>query len=265
MLYMQEMLFEVAFMPKDVKENSSSVCVIIDVIRASTTITHLLKKGCAEIVLTNDERVTMQENPSYRNGGTVICAEQISGDAAEGADFSPSLMAVDEVDVGDRRVVMRTTNGTVAIHTLQERGVKHIFVGCMNNAEAVMREAVLLAKELETSVMIVSAGRDSTRIAALDDAYCAAELLKYGKQIAEGNDMTPVVADSGVIASSLLLAYQDATDAFLQSASGAVMQRIHCEKDIFTCALKNTTDIVGKVSIDEDNIVIKKVKKVIFS
>ncbi|RHW40394.1 hypothetical protein D1B31_12670 [Neobacillus notoginsengisoli] len=262
---MNEILFEVAFMPKDVKENSSPVCVVIDVIRASTTMTHLLKKGCREIVLTNDEQQTMLENPSFRNDGTVICAEQLSGSAAEGADFSPSLMAVAKGDVEGRRVVMRTTNGTVAIHTLQERGVKHIFVGCMNNAEAVMREAVLLAKELDTGVMIVAAGRDNTRIAALDDAYCAAELLKYGKQIAMENELTPIVADSGVIASSLLVAYKDATDAFLQSASGAVMKRIDCERDIFTCAEKNTTDVVGKASFIENKISVKEVGKLVYS
>ena len=262
---MNELLFEVAFTPADVKVKSATVCVVIDVIRASTTITQLLKKGSTEVVLTNDEQQTMQENPSYREDGTVICAEQVSGDAAERADFSPSLIEVEKVDVLGRRVVMRTTNGTVAAHKLQERGIEHIFIGCMNNAKAVMQEAVLLAKELETSIMIVSAGRHATEIAALDDAYCSAVLLEHGQQAAHVESLVPVIADSGLIAGSLLLAYKNTEEAFLQSASGAVMYKIGCEADIFTCARVNTTDAVGKVSLSAGKIVIQKIKNRIYS
>lgn len=262
---MKEMLFEVAFMPSDVAVNSTAVCVVIDVIRASTTITHLLEKGSSEVVLTNNEQQTMLENPDYQADGTLVCAEQVSGDAAEIADFSPSLLAVAQADVFNRRVVMRTTNGTVAVHKLQERGVEHIFIGCMNNAKAVMKEAVLLAKELETSMMIVSAGRHATEIAALDDAYCSAVLLEYGKQAAQTENLIPVVADSGVMAGSLLLAYPNTAAAFLQSASGAVMHNIGCKADIFTCAEANTTDVVGKVSVDADKIIIQKIKTSVYS
>jgi 2-phosphosulfolactate phosphatase len=260
---MKYMLFEVAFMPQDVKENSTSICVVIDVIRASTTMTHLLQKGCSEIILTTDEQQTMKENHSFLQDGTLICAEQVSGDAAEGADFSPSLMAIEKENVENRRVVMRTTNGTVAVHTLLDRGVKHIFVGCMNNARAVMKEAVTLAKQLNTGVMIVSSGRENTKIAALDDTYCAAKLLDYGKQIALANGITPFVADSGIIASHLLLGYKDAEDAFTQSASGAVMRSIQCEQDIFICAQENKTDTVGIISFENAKIHVKKVKSLV--
>lgn len=257
---MNELLFEVAFTPTDVKANSTAVCVVIDVIRASTTITQLLKKGSTEVVLTSDEHQTMQDSPAYREDGTLVCAEQVSGDAAVGADFSPSLMEVEKADVRGKRVVMRTTNGTVAVQKLQQRGIEHIFIGCMNNAEAVMQEAVLLAKELATSVMIVSAGRHATEIAALDDAYCAAVLLEHGKQTAQMENLSPIIADSGTIAGSLLLAYEDAETAFLQSASGAVMTNIECEPDIFTCAKINITKTVGNVVVNADTVVIQKTK-----
>ena len=259
---MKKMLFEVAFMPKEVKPNSPSVCVVIDVIRASTTMTRLVEKGASKIVLTNDEHQTLRENPSFLREETMICAEQVSGEAADIADFSPSLKEIETAEVKNQLVVMRTTNGTVAIHTLRELGIKHIFIGCMNNARAVMNKAVRLAAELNTGVIIVAAGRDNTNIAALDDTYCAAKLLSHGQQIAAKNGIKAIQADSGIIASKLMLGYTDTFDAFSQSASGAVMRKINCEEDIFTCAQENTTEVVAKVIFENSLITVKNYDRV---
>ncbi|SDO33054.1 2-phosphosulfolactate phosphatase [Paenibacillus sp. yr247] len=260
---MKEIRFEVAFMPKEVKPNSAAVCIVIDVIRASTTMVNLLEKGCPQIILTSDEKQFMNNNPDYWHDGTLICAEEYSGNVAEGAHFSPSLKSLEKMDVNRKRVVLRTTNGTVAVQTLHELGVKHILIGCMNNAQAVMEKALDMADELNTSIMVVCAGRDNTQIAALDDAYCAGILVKYGQNLAKARGIEPVFMDSAKIASHMLSVYSDTIDAFNHSGSGETMRRIQCPEDIITCAKENGSTIVPMVSFHQEKqfIIVTKAKE----
>jgi 2-phosphosulfolactate phosphatase len=259
----EEISFEVAFMPKDVKPNCTAICIVIDVIRASTTMVNLLEKGCSQIILTSDEKQFMDNNPDYWQDGTLVCAEEYSGQVAEGAHFSPSLKSIEKMDVNRRRVVLRTTNGTVAVQTLHELGVKRMLIGCMNNAQAVMEKALDMANEFNTGIMVVCAGRDNTQIAALDDAYCAGMLVKYGQNLAKARGIEPVFMDSAKIASHLLSVYSDTVDAFNHSGSGETMRRIQCPEDIITCAKENVSAITPIVSFHQEKqlIIVSKDKE----
>src|SRR4029077_8885462 len=82
-----------------------------------------------------------------------------------------------------RRVILATTNGTLAAELVRECGVEHVLIGCMRNGDAVMRSAVALARRLDRSISLVCAGREGSLIPALDDAYCAAALLRQGEAL----------------------------------------------------------------------------------
>jgi 2-phosphosulfolactate phosphatase len=261
---MNQIIFEVAFVPKEVRKKPNPVCVVIDVLRASSTMVTLLEKGCSEIVLTSDEEKTLTEHPAYRTDGTLVCAEDLDGNVAENADFSPSIISIRSKEIKGKRVILRTTNGTVAAQTLWDSGIEKILIGCMNNARAVMQEAVRIARETKRNITIVCAGRENGEIAALDDAYTAGVLLKYGKETAESQGIEPVFRDSAKIAIQLLSTYPTSTEAFADSGSGETMRRINCIEDISICAEQNISNLTPMLTKENGRIIVKNSNEVIF-
>lgn len=254
------MKFDVAFIPSDFQTKNSQVCVIIDVLRASSTIVSLLDKGCNKILLTDNESKFEDTKKMVDNSNVLICSENLLGQRQDMADFSPSLMEVEKLrDLSHKTILMKTTNGTLAIHELMKKGIENIYIGCMLNSKQVMEEAVLRAIELNTNISIVCAGRENGRSYTIDDVYCAAKLLQYGKAAAKNKNIEVELEDSSKIAENLLMMYLDTAAAFDASASGSTMRRVNCHQDILLCARDNITKTVPKVGgcDSEGQIIVK--------
>src|SRR5207244_2416918 len=70
--------FEVCFLPREATRKPSPVAVLIDVIRASTTIVTLLDRGCSEVALVGQkDRPRLAELRAKL--GALVCAEDPSG------------------------------------------------------------------------------------------------------------------------------------------------------------------------------------------
>lgn len=260
---MEEMKFEVAYMPKEVKEDVPQVCVLVDVLRATTAMVTMLDQGCSEIILTDDEKCTLKKVGVDQK--TVVCAEDVYGNVSEHAQFSPSLISINSMDLTGKRVILKTTNGTLAGFTLWNSGNQHVLVGSLRNAKAVMDKAVHMANDLGVGVIIVCAGRENGQIAALDDAYTAGILLEYGKEAAEALNRVPLVKDSGKISSHLLKRYPGTVEAFEDSGSGETMRRIGCKEDIKLCSVENLSDLAPVLEFTENSsIVVKNMNEVVY-
>lgn len=255
------MKFDIAFIPSDTRQGTSPICVLIDVLRASSTIVTLLDKGCSKVILTDSEDKFDDIRKMTDKPRVLICSEDLLGQRLDRADFSPSLIEVEKLgDLADTVVVMKTTNGTAGIHELMKKGIDNIFIGCMLNSEEVMNKAVSRAMELKENINIVCAGRESGKSYTIDDVYCAAKLLQYGKTAAWKYNIEAQIQDSAKIAESTLSGYIDTASAFEASASGSVMKRVNCHQDILLCARDNITKTVPKVTGCDENgfIIIEK-------
>lgn len=260
---MSEINFQVAFMPKSISDDQSQICILVDVLRATTAMVTMLEKGCKEIILTADEQKTLKEQKEYRNDETLVCAEDLDGNVTEHAHFSPSLKDIQKTTVKEKRVLLKTTNGTLAGMTLWEAGINHILIGCLNNAKAVMDKAVQMAKELKSDITIVCSGRESGQIIALDDVYTAGVLLKYGQEATRKANCHSVLNDSAKISQHLLEVYHNSEDALEDSGSGETMRRIDCLEDITICARENVSGLAPEVSFSKEHglMVKNKVKE----
>ena len=70
--------FEVCFLPREATRKPPPVAVLIDVIRASTTIVTLLDRGCSEVILVGQkDRSRLAELSAAL--GALVCAEDASG------------------------------------------------------------------------------------------------------------------------------------------------------------------------------------------
>ena len=250
--------FEVCFLPSEATRRPSPVAVLIDVIRASTTIVTLLDRGATELALVRQEDLPRLDAIRARVGDALVCAEDPSGVKAAVADLSPSPAALRDLDLRGRRVIFCTTNGTLAATLLRQAGVEHVLVGCMRNGAAVMAEAVALAHRLDRSVSLVCAGRNGCRIPAIDDVYCAATLMRHGEAVAKAAGIGVTLLESATIARHASAAFAGTREAFDQSMSAAVVRRVGAPDDVAYCGDENVTRCVPLVSFEDGATLVHK-------
>jgi 2-phosphosulfolactate phosphatase len=116
---------------------ADSTAVVIDVLRASTTIVHALEAGASEVVPcleVDDARRVAAETPAP---GAVLGGER-QAVRIEGFDLGNSPSEYTPYSVGGRRVAITTTNGTRAI--LAARPARRVLVGAFVNATAVCEQ-----------------------------------------------------------------------------------------------------------------------------
>ncbi|MBA4039367.1 MAG: 2-phosphosulfolactate phosphatase [Planctomyces sp.] len=112
--------------------------VVIDQLRASTTIATALARGAAwvEPALTVDE--ARQKAGSMPPGGRLLGGER-GGERIGGFDLGNSPDEYTRERVAGRGVVMTTTNGTAALRAAVRGGAARVIVGALANRAAVAR------------------------------------------------------------------------------------------------------------------------------
>lgn len=156
------MRVHVAFTPAETVR--APVAVVVDVLRATSTIVQALASGyrrvlcCAEI----EEALELRE----RLGEGVLAGERLA-QAIPGFDLGNS--PAEFVEPRGETVILTTTNGTRAI-VAAAAGAETVLVGSLLNLAAVADAA----RDAGDAVEVVCAGVDGRF--TLDDAYCAGRI-----------------------------------------------------------------------------------------
>jgi len=150
--------------------------VVVDVIRATTTVVEALANGARAVYPTASTEEAVKLVASLGREDTLLGGERGSL-KVEGFDLgnSPSEYAADVV--GGKRIAMSTTNGTTALAAV--RDLPRVLVGAFVNLGAVADTV-----RGDPDVIVVCAGRMGRF--ALDDAVCAGHLLR---RIGEGREL----------------------------------------------------------------------------
>ncbi len=145
----------VHFLPRLVtpEQLAGRTVVMIDLLRASTTICHALAAG-ATAVMPCREIDEARRCASSCEGEAVLAGER-GGLPIDGFALGNSPAEYTTVTVGGRTVVLTTTNGTRALDTC--RAAKTVLIGALVNLQALSRQ---LAESAE--VHLVCAGTDGT-------------------------------------------------------------------------------------------------------
>ena len=216
------MRVHVAFTPAEAA--SSSVGIVVDVLRATSTITQALATGyervycCGEI----DQALALKE----RLGGALLGGER-NAVRIEGFDVGASPREF----LGEPRattVIFSTTNGTRAILETAARS-DHVLLGSLLNLDAV----AAAARELGEDVTIVCAGFQGQF--AIDDAYCAGRIVQL---------LDAEQSDAAKAADAIARAWPDAHDGLLARTYGPP----GLEDDIAFCAQVSVLDVVPRLS-----------------
>ena len=163
----------VFFTPSGIVTSETSfndIYIIIDVIRATTTMTVMFDRGAARVLVAGS--IPQAEAAARQVPGRLLCGER-NVQRIPGFDYGNSPTQFVELDLSGREMVMTTTNGTRAFHACPEDAVR--LAGCFYNAEAVASAALKLAQERGGDIRLVCSGE--LGYFALDDAVCAGYLV----------------------------------------------------------------------------------------
>jgi 2-phosphosulfolactate phosphatase len=206
---------------KNVLQNAS--VVVIDVLRASTTIVAALESGAERIIPIADiETASRLVRPAERD--KKLLAGERKGLVVPGFDLSNSPAEFTPARVRGRTIVLTTTNGTRAITAASKAG--RITICSLTNLHA-----VAAALRGEPELVVLCCGTEGS--IAAEDLLCGGLLL---------GSLAPVVApeslsDAAGVAGALAERFGASAEAFLRSSDhGRRLAGLGFGEDVAFCA-----------------------------
>lgn len=226
-----------------------STAVVVDVIRATSTMVEALANGARAIYPTLSTEEAINLATSLGRDDALLCGER-KGLKVEGFDLGNSPREFEPAVVEGKSLVMSTTNGTRAL--LAAEGAERILAGSLLNLSAVAR-----AVEGAESVSLICAGKEDRF--SLDDALCAGMILRAileagsGRKLKAGKVPAGVELNDASLAVLSLAGAQEPDAEFLRrTAAGAALVEIGLEDDLPLCA---EVDRHGVVPEMEDRVI----------
>jgi 2-phosphosulfolactate phosphatase len=228
---------DVALVPDQARQWRRTVCVVIDEIRASSTITVLLDLGCTSLYLTAG---LQHARRLARETGSLLAGER-HGLTPRGFDFNNSPSELSRAGIRGRSVVLCTMNGTNVLSRL--RHMPAALVGCILNASASAEAAIDLAVTLDANLGVICAGQQGAF--ALDDAIAAGVIVDAMVDALQIRGDRPCLTDAARAARRLRASYPSVMAAFRDSDAWQVLHDIGAPEDLELCARIDTTRTVG--------------------
>jgi len=208
-----------------------AIVVIIDVLRATSTIATALYNG-AKCVIPVDSVAKCIELGRQIDG---ITAGERDGRIAEGLEHGNSPFEYSREFVGGRTLVLTTTNGTKLLHMALDRGAGQIVTGSFPNLGAICR--YLLSQNLPV-VLGCAAWKDKINIE---------DLLFAGAVINQVKDHFHINCDSSKIAETMYLDARVDLYEFMKTKQASHYLRLSgfgLEEDIRYCLTPDSANVL---------------------
>jgi 2-phosphosulfolactate phosphatase len=212
---------DVAFIPRELE--SAEVTVVVDVLRATTTVAAALAAGLDRVLCCED----VEGAERLRGPGRILAGERECV-AIPGFDRGYSPLGFQELGKGD--LVLSTTNGSRAIVAAAERS-EEVVLGALVNLDAVMAEIP------GDGVTVVCAGTDGGM--AVEDVYLAGLIVER----LEGER-----TDAAVVAARLAARSASHEEALVAGANARVLQETDQQPDIDYSVQESVLDVVPRVT-----------------
>jgi 2-phosphosulfolactate phosphatase len=186
----------VFFTPAEIvsaEAHADDIYIVIDVIRATTSMAVMLERGAARVLAAMD--IEMAHAGAALAPARLLCGER-NARPIPGFDYGNSPFQFSQLDLSGREMILTTTNGTRAFHACPEASVR--LAGSLYNARAVAARALSLAQERGGNIALVCAGE--LGFFALDDAVCAGYLARELQEQREQRGEAPPQLHEGVLA-----------------------------------------------------------------
>lgn len=210
---------------------SNSIVVIIDILRATSTIATALHNG-ARSVIPVDSVSRCIELGRQIDG---ITAGERDGKVADGLEYGNSPFEYPREFIEGKTLVLTTTNGTRLLHMALEKGAREIITGAFTNLSAVCDHLV----EMNQNVIL--------GCAAWKDRVNMEDILFAGAVISRLKDQFTLQCDSSHIAETLYRAAKKDLFGFMKTQDASHYHRLMgfgLEKDIRYCLTPDTANVL---------------------
>ncbi|QBD81320.1 2-phosphosulfolactate phosphatase [Ktedonosporobacter rubrisoli] len=232
------MRLNIFFTPAEVttiQPAANNVFIVIDVIRATTSLTVMFERGARRVLAANtleQARAANRDTARY-----LLCGERNARPLPD-FDYGNSPVEFARADLAERELILTTTNGTRAFFACPEESIR--LAGCFYNARAVTAYALAHAQERESDIAIVCAGE--LNYFALDDAVCAGYLaLELQRQFSSLQ-----LHESALAAQALYQAYPPA-ELIKHTNSARSVRRAGLDADLDFCIQLSASSSVPQV------------------
>lgn len=220
---------------------SSSIVVIIDVLRATSTIATALHNGAKAIIPVDSVAECIRIGKQI----DAITAGERDGQVAEGLQYGNSPFEYPKDFIGEKTLVLTTTNGTKLLHMALDKGAKDIVTGSFPNLSAICD---FLIEKKQNVILGCAAWKDRVNI---EDTLFAGAVIEKIKEHFEIN------CDSSQIAHSLYREAKEDLYGFMQKKNASHYNRLTnfgLEKDIRYCLTADSANVLpiyrdGKLEI----------------
>ncbi|CAN5422008.1 2-phosphosulfolactate phosphatase family protein [soil metagenome] len=210
---------------------SNSIVVIIDVLRATSTIATVLHNGAKCIIPVDSVAACIRIGKQIEG----ITAGERDGQIAEGLAHGNSPFEYPREFVGGKTLVLTTTNGTKLLHMALEKGAKKIITGSFGNLSAVCD---YLIEQKRHVILGCAAWKDRVNI---EDTLFAGAVINRVKEHFNIN------CDASQLAETMYTDAREDMFEFLKNKNASHYHRLTkfgLEKDIRYCLTEDAANVL---------------------
>jgi 2-phosphosulfolactate phosphatase len=228
------MKIDLLFSPVQVDELffTGKTTVVIDVLRASSTIIEALSNGAKEVVPVGTVEFAVKVSGGIFGGQTLLGGER-NTKKIEGFALGNSPSEYTREIISGKAIVFYSTNGSRAI--VKAKYSSNLFVCSFNNLSAVANHLKILNED----VIILCSGNNN--FMSLEDSVCAGMLVNKLVAI----DKNLVLTDSSTSAMTLFKSFGKNIPKFLSETDhGKILIENGFESDLKDCAELDSTEVI---------------------
>lgn len=208
-----------------------SIVVVIDVLRATSTIATVLHNGARSIIPVDSVEKCIRLGRDME----CITAGERDGQVAEGLQYGNSSFEYPRSFIEGKVLVLTTTNGTKLLHMAVSKGATEIITGSFLNLTAVCNHIL----EMKKNVILACAGwKDKVNIE---------DTLFAGAVISRVKEQFDINCDASNIAASLYESAKNDLYGFMQQNNATHYHRLTnfgLERDIRHCLTEDLANVL---------------------
>ncbi len=241
---------EVVFTPEEIKNRrlSDKLIVVIDVLRASSTIVTALACGCRGVVPILSPEQAKEKAQQFKKEEVLLGGER-EGRKIKGFDLGNSPREYQKEIVEDRIIIFSTTNGVKTLEIV--RGALRVIIASFLNLQATFN----YCSKFQGDILLACAGKEG--YFSLEDTVCAGMLINSLRDIYSD---TCQEVDANLTAQVLYKKFgNNILEMLRKSQHGRYLESIGLRKDLEFCSQLDIFNIVpifrdGLISLNEEGV-----------
>jgi 2-phosphosulfolactate phosphatase len=240
---------EVNFVPRLASSVETKVCIVIDALRATTTLVVLFERGIEDVVVCG----TLAEARRVgRQAGRLLCGE-VGSLPPPDFDYGNSPTEFAALDLAGRSAVLYTSNGTRALRRVASAHA--VLAAALLNRRATAEAALAEASSGGHDIAIVCSGRGHGRYFSLEDAYAAGAVVESLLALGSTGQARPRLWNDALAALRLYRSYRGrAIACFRQADHGRSLIDLGLGHDLEFCARADVSTAVPRLRRGEDGL-----------